>query len=599
MRGQINNSLNRNMSKESINFSSLKKLLVLCKPFVFMIIFSIILAIVHTITQIIAPDYISNIVDIIQKGLSTSIDLNELLKVSLTIIVIYVIGSVAGYIQQFLMATVTQKTSKNLRTSINLKINKLPLSYFDKISTGDLISIVSNDIDTIAQALSQSIANLISNIVLLFGVLFMMFKTNWILAITTILTSIVGFFLMFFIMSKSQKHFFRKQVDLGDLNGQIEEIYSNQSIVKAYNGQNKAEMKFLKTNNKLYEDDWKSQFLSGIMQPIMSFSGNLAYVMVFIVGVSLSLQANSMVSLGVISGFIIYANLFSQPLTSIAQSMTSLQQASAASTRLFNLLEEKELTNEENNNQFVENIKGNVDFEHVNFAYEEGKPIIKDFSASLKAGQKVAIVGPTGAGKTTMVNLLMKFYDVSNGDIKIDGVSIKNMKRETIHDMFDMILQDTWLFNGTVRENLVYNKNDVDDRKLDEVIRAVGLESFIKNLPHGYDTYLDNATSISEGQKQQLTIARAMIKDSPLLILDEATSNVDTRTELIIQKAMDELTKNRTSFVIAHRLSTIKNADVILVMKNGDIIEQGNHEQLLKANGFYAELYNSQFEKEN
>lgn len=599
MRGQINNSLNRNMSKESINFSSLKKLLVLCKPFVFMIIFSIILAIVHTITQIIAPDYISNIVDIIQKGLSTSIDLNELLKVSLTIIVIYVIGSVAGYIQQFLMATVTQKTSKNLRTSINLKINKLPLSYFDKISTGDLISIVSNDIDTIAQALSQSIANLISNIVLLFGVLFMMFKTNWILATTTILTSIVGFFLMFFIMSKSQKHFFRKQVDLGDLNGQIEEIYSNQSIVKAYNGQNKAEMKFLKINNKLYEDDWKSQFLSGIMQPIMSFSGNLAYVMVFIVGVSLSLQANSMVSLGVISGFIIYANLFSQPLTSIAQSMTSLQQASAASTRLFNLLEEKELTNEENNNQFVENIKGNVDFEHVNFAYEEGKPIIKDFSASLKAGQKVAIVGPTGAGKTTMVNLLMKFYDVSNGDIKIDGVSIKNMKRETIHDMFDMILQDTWLFNGTVRENLVYNKNDVDDRKLDEVIRAVGLESFIKNLPHGYDTYLDNATSISEGQKQQLTIARAMIKDSPLLILDEATSNVDTRTELIIQKAMDELTKNRTSFVIAHRLSTIKNADVILVMKNGDIIEQGNHEQLLKANGFYAELYNSQFEKEN
>lgn len=599
MRGQINNSLNRNMSKESINFSSLKKLLVLCKPFVFMIIFSIILAIVHTITQIIAPDYISNIVDIIQKGLSTSIDLNELLKVSLTIIVIYVIGSVAGYIQQFLMATVTQKTSKNLRTSINLKINKLPLSYFDKISTGDLISIVSNDIDTIAQALSQSIANLISNIVLLFGVLFMMFKTNWILAITTILTSIVGFFLMFFIMSKSQKHFFRKQVDLGDLNGQIEEIYSNQSIVKAYNGQNKAEMKFLKTNNKLYEDDWKSQFLSGIMQPIMSFSGNLAYVMVFIVGVSLSLQANSMVSLGVISGFIIYANLFSQPLTSIAQSMTSLQQASAASTRLFNLLEEKELTNEENNNQFVENIKGNVDFEHVNFAYEEEKPIIKDFSVSLKAGQKVAIVGPTGAGKTTMVNLLMKFYDVSNGDIKIDGVSIKNMKRETIHDMFDMILQDTWLFNGTVRENLVYNKNDVDDRKLDEVIRAVGLESFIKNLPHGYDTYLDNATSISEGQKQQLTIARAMIKDSPLLILDEATSNVDTRTELIIQKAMDELTKNRTSFVIAHRLSTIKNADVILVMKNGDIIEQGNHEQLLKANGFYAELYNSQFEKEN
>lgn len=599
MRGQINNSLNRNMSKESINFSSLKKLLVLCKPFVFMIIFSIILAIVHTITQIIAPDYISNIVDIIQKGLSTSIDLNELLKVSLTIIVIYVIGSVAGYIQQFLMATVTQKTSKNLRTSINLKINKLPLSYFDKISTGDLISIVSNDIDTIAQALSQSIANLISNIVLLFGVLFMMFKTNWILAITTILTSIVGFFLMFFIMSKSQKHFFRKQVDLGDLNGQIEEIYSNQSIVKAYNGQNKAEMKFLKTNNKLYEDDWKSQFLSGIMQPIMSFSGNLAYVMVFIVGVSLSLQANSMVSLGVISGFIIYANLFSQPLTSIAQSMTSLQQASAASTRLFNLLEEKELTNEENNNQFVENIKGNVDFEHVNFAYEEEKPIIKDFSVSLKAGQKVAIVGPTGAGKTTMVNLLMKFYDVSNGDIKIDGVSIKNMKRETIHDMFDMILQDTWLFNGTVRENLVYNKNDVDDRKLDEVIRTVGLESFIKNLPHGYDTYLDNATSISEGQKQQLTIARAMIKDSPLLILDEATSNVDTRTELIIQKAMDELTKNRTSFVIAHRLSTIKNADVILVMKNGDIIEQGNHEQLLKANGFYAELYNSQFEKEN
>lgn len=585
--------------QEKGDVKSFKKLIAYCKRYLPAIIIAVIFAVGGTICTIIGPEKIKELTDLIQNGLLAGIDMNAFVDICITVSLIYAIGAVLNYGQQFTMATVTQKVSKRLRTDINSKINKLPLNYFDKTTRGDILSRVTNDVDIISQTLSQSTANLIDACVLFFGVIYKMYSVNAVLATTTIVSSLLGFFILSIVLKKSQKYFNRKQVELGELNGQIEEVYTHHNIVKAYNAQDNAKAKFEKVNDKLFDSNWKSQFLSGLMQPIMIFVGHLAYVMIFVVGVIYIVKGNTVITIGTLLSFVIYAKLFSQPLKTMAQSMTSIQQASAASKRVFEMLESEEMSDESDKTTVIKKVEGNVEFEHVKFGYLPDKTIINDFSASLKKGQKVAIVGPTGAGKTTIVNLLMRFYELDSGDIKIDGISTKDMKREDVHDLFDMILQDTWLFEGTIRENLVYNKENVSDAELDKVCEAVGLSHFIKCLPNGYDTVLGDDTSLSEGQKQQLTIARAMIKDAPLLILDEATSNVDTRTELVIQNAMDKLTENRTSFVIAHRLSTIKNADIILVMKGGDIIEQGNHEELIKKGGFYAELYNSQFEKKS
>ena len=590
--------MNINQSKQKMNFKSLKKIFAYCKPYFPAIIISIVCAVIASVTTIIGPEKISDLMNELLAGISTGVDMNAIVQICIFLVCLYLSGAIFSYIQQFIMAIVTQRSSKKLRTDINKKINKLPLAYFDTTTKGDILSRVTNDVDTISQTLGSSIANLVSSLVLFVGVTFKMFQTNWILALVTIVSSLIGFMLMGLILGKSQKYFVKRQQYLGEMNGHIEEIYTNHNIVKSYNGVNNEKANFAKNNNKIYNVEWKSQFLSGMMMPIMTFVGNLSYVLIFVVGVAIIVNSGSGVTIGTLIAFIIYARLFSQPLTTFAQSMQSLQQASAASDRVFEMLEAKELDNESHKTLVLDNIRGNIEFKDVKFGYTQNKEIIKGFSAKVRAGQKVAIVGPTGAGKTTIVNLLMRFYEVDSGDILIDGNSIKDMKRESVHDLFDMILQDTWLFSGTIRENLVYNKQGVTDEKLDKVCDAVGLSHFISTLENGYDTMLSDTTSLSEGQKQQLTIARAMIKDSPLLILDEATSNVDTRTELVIQHAMDELTKGRTSFVIAHRLSTIRNADMILVLKDGDIVEQGNHNELLKQNGFYAELYNSQFEED-
>lgn len=591
---------NRKMpnKKEKADFSAIKKLVIYCKSYFALIVVAIVCAVVSAITTILGPDKIQDLMNEIVNGINptTSMDMDFILKICIFLLSLYIIGAFMSYSQQFIMATVTQKTSKKLRNDINMKLDKLPLSYFDKTTKGDILSRVTNDVDTISQTLGSSVANLVNSLVLFIGVIIMMFKSNWILALTTIACSLLGFFLMGLILGKSQKYFNLKQQHLGQLNGQIEEVYSNHTIVKSFNAENNEIKKFNKINAELYNDNWKSQFLSGMMQPIMNFVGNFCYVAIFVVGVALIINDFKAMTFGAIIAFTIYARLFSNPLTTFAQSMTSIQQASAASKRVFEILELEEMQDESNKINFIDNVKGEIEFKDIYFRYVPEKPIINGFSATIKSGQKVAIVGPTGAGKTTIVNLLMRFYDVDSGDITIDGISTKAIKREAVHDLFDMILQDTWLFKGTVRENLVFNKTNVKDDKVLEICRAVGLGHFIETLPHGLDTILDENANLSEGQKQQLTIARAMIKDAPLLILDEATSNVDTRTELVIQEAMDKLTKGRTSFVIAHRLSTIKNADIILVLKNGDIVESGTHNELLAQNGFYADLYNSQFE---
>lgn len=590
----------RNMyaTKEKADFKALGKLLKYCKTYVVAIIVALIFAMIAAITSIIGPNKINDLMDVIESGIKSidGIHMPDFLKICYFLISIYILGAIVNYGQQFIMADVTQKTSKRLRSDINKKINQLPLSYFDTTTRGDILSRITNDVDTISQTLSSTISNLVNAITLFIGVIIMMFLVNWVLALVTITSSVIGFLLIFLILSFSQKYFNKRQKNLGDMNGHIEEIYSNHHVVKSYNGENKAIEQFNVINNELYRNNYKSQFLSGLMQPIMNFSGNLSYASIFIVGVFLILNGNPNVGFGTIISFTIYARLFSQPLSTFAQSLTSIQQASAASKRVFEMLEAPNLEDESKKDKKLEEVKGDVEFRNVQFGYNDNNIIIKNFSIKLKSGQKVAIVGPTGAGKTTIVNLIMRFYEVTSGDILIDGVSIKDMKREEVHNLFDMILQDTWLFHGTVRENLVYNKENVTEETLDKVCKAVGLHHFIQTLPNGYDTILDDSINISEGQKQQLTIARAMIKDAPLLILDEATSSVDTRTEIVIQNAMDQLTIGRTSFVIAHRLSTIKNANIILVMNKGDIIEQGTHEQLLAKKGFYAELYNSQFE---
>ncbi|MBR6274899.1 MAG: ABC transporter ATP-binding protein [Lachnospiraceae bacterium] len=582
---------------EKTDFKSMKKMLVYCKRYLPVVVIAVLFAIGGSYATIIGPENISDLTNEILNGIMTGIDMDAVKKVALKLLVIYIAGALLSYGQQFITATVTQHAARRLRNDIDGKINRLPLSFFDKSTKGDLLSRVTNDVDTISQTLAQSTANLLGAIVLLVGVMIKMFGSSVILSLVTIAAAMFGFFSMGFIMKKSQKYFNRKQEDLGTLNGQIEEVYTNHNIVLAFGGKEAEQEKFTKINDKLYDDNWRSQFLSGLMMPIMSFVGNLSYVLIFAVGIAFIINDKGDMTFGTISAFIIYSRLFQQPLGTFAQSMTSIQQASAASKRVFEILEARELPDESKKTVRLEpgKVRGNVEFSHVKFGYLPEKTIIHDFSAKLTAGQKVAIVGPTGAGKTTMVNLLMRFYEPDAGEIKIDGVPIRDVTRENVHDLFDMILQDTWLFGGTIRENLVYNKEGVTEDELDKVCTAVGLKHFIDTLEKGYDTELSDTLSLSEGQKQQLTIARAMLKDAPLLILDEATSSVDTRTELVIQRAMDELTKDRTSFVIAHRLSTIKNADIILVMRDGDIVEQGSHKELLAKEGFYAELYNSQF----
>lgn len=532
----------------------------------------------------------------IRKVIEPSMNMAKIKKISLFLACLYIVSALLSFIESIIMTSVSNNFARKLRGRISTKINKLPLKYFDKNQTGDILSRVTNDVDTIAQSMNQSLSSLVSAVTLLLGTIIMMFITNWIMALTAISASIIGFSLIFIVLSKSQKYFAARQKELGKLNSHIEEVYSGLLVVKAYNGKKEADTKFDEYNEKVYDANRKSQFLSGLMQPIMSFIGNFGYVAVCIVGALLVMH--DAITFGVIIAFITYVRLFTSPLMQIAQAFTSLQSTAAASERVFEFLDEEEMSLETNKTKILDKskVKGNIEFNHVSFGYDKDRTIIKDFTASVKDGQKIAIVGPTGAGKTTMVNLLMKFYEINKGDILIDNVSINDLTRENVHSLFTMVLQDTWLFNGTVKENIVYNRENISDEMVKEVCDTVGLTHFIKTLPNGFDSVIGENDSVSAGQRQLLTIARGMIEDSPFLILDEATSNVDTRTEESVQKAMDKLTEGRTSFIIAHRLSTIKNADLILVMKDGNIIETGNHDDLMKKNGFYADLYNSQFE---
>ena len=532
----------------------------------------------------------------IRKSIEPFMNMKSIKNIVILLVIMYICSAIFTYIESLIMATVSNNFAKRLRSRISSKINRLPLKYFDNNQTGDILSRVTNDVDTIAQSMNQSLATLVSAVTLFVGTIIMMFITNWIMAFTAIGASFVGFIFMFIVLGRSQKYFNARQEELGKLNSHIEEIYSGLLVVKAYNGKNDSDKKFDELNEKVYNANRKSQFLSGLMHPVMGFIGNFGYVCVCIVGAILT--SKDMITFGVIVAFITYVRLFTSPLSQIAQAMNSLQSTGAASERVFEFLDEEEMDNQEGISKVLDKdkVKGNIEFSHVKFGYNDDKIIIKDFSAKVKSGQKIAIVGPTGAGKTTMVNLLMKFYDINSGDIKIDGVSVKDLSRENIHNLFTMVLQDTWLFSGTIRDNIVYNRENISDNRVMEVCDTVGLSHFVKTLPRGLDTEISENDSVSAGQKQLLTIARGMIEDAPFLILDEATSNVDTRTEELVQKAMDKLTEGKTSFIIAHRLSTIKNADLILVMKDGNIIETGNHDELMKRDGFYAELYNSQFE---
>lgn len=572
------------------------KIIRYCKRYLAVIVVALICAVAGTILTILGPDKLSDLTKVITEGIATGIDMERVKSIGLTLVAFYVGSAILSFGQQFIMATVTQNVTKQLRSDISVKINRLPMAYYNKTSTGDVLSRVTNDVDMISQSMNQSIGNLVSAVALFFGSLIMMFKTNVIMTLTAVIATMIGFGLMSLITSHSQKYFSRQQANLGALNGHIEEIYSGHTVVKAYNGEKNAKKVFDELNNNLRDSAFKAQSLSGLMQPLMAFIGNFGYVAVCVMGAVLTMKGY--IGFEVIVAFMMYIRLFTQPLAQIAQATQSLQSAAAAGERVFAFLGAEEMPDESDKTEKLGKAEGYVDFEHVKFGYEDtDKIIIHDFSAKAKPGQKIAIVGPTGAGKTTLVNLLMRFHEIQNGDIKIDGISTRDMKREEVRSQFCMVLQDTWLFEGTVRENLVYNTENVSEEKIEAACKAVGLDHFIRTLPHGYDTILNDQVSLSQGQKQQLTIARAMIADKPMLILDEATSSVDTRTELQIQKAMDALMQNRTSFVIAHRLSTIKNADLILVLKDGDIIESGNHEELLAKGGFYADLYNSQFDQ--
>ncbi len=607
-RGPMGPGMGPGVGEKAKDFkSAVKRLVKELGKFKILIIIALILAIAGAVLSISAPDRLSKLTDEIQAGIipkmengqiiMPEINMDAIKSIAISLVILYLFSAICTFIQSICMTEVANNFARSLRTRISVKINKLPLSYFDRHQSGDTLSRVTNDVDTIAQTMNQSLGSLVSNITLFLGSIIMMFYTNWIMALTAILSSLLGFMGMFAVLSKSQKYFVAKQEELGNLNGHIEEVYSGLNVVKAYNGKKESDKKFDEYNQKVCEANRKSQFLSGIMQPIMNFIGNFGYVAVCIVGALLTM--NNIISFGVIIAFITYVRLFTNPLSQIAQSMTSLQSTAAASERVFEFLDEKEMADQSKINKTLDknNVKGKIEFDNVVFQYDNNdKPTIKNFTATAEPGQKIAIVGPTGAGKTTMVNLLMKFYDINSGDIRIDGVSTKELSRENIHSLFTMVLQDTWLFEGTVKENIIYNQKNVSDERVKEVCKEVGLDHFIRTLPKGYDSYLSENDSVSAGQRQLLTIARGMIQDSPFLILDEATSNVDTRTEELVQVAMDKLTEGRTSFIIAHRLSTIKNADLILVMKDGNIVEQGNHEQLMAKNGAYAELYNSQFE---
>ncbi|MEK3984905.1 ABC transporter ATP-binding protein [Paenibacillus sp. FSL K6-3166] len=572
------------------------KLLRYCRKYVPVIVIALICAAVGTVLTLFGPDKLSEITDKITAGLAGSIDMDGITTIGITLVVIYGVGALLSLSQGLIMSIITQKVSKKLRTDLAHKMNKLPISYYNKSATGDILSRVTNDVDTIGQSMNQSIGNVVTAIAMFVGSIVMMLKTNVIMTLTAIVATIIGFGLMVVIMKKSQKYFASQQEYLGKINGHVEEVYTGHNVVKAYNGEAQMRTTFQELNQGLKNSAFKAQFLSGLMPPLMGFIGNLGFVAVCIVGGVLAM--NGTISFGVIVAFIMYVRYFTQPLSQIAQAAQSLQAASAAGGRVFEFLEAEEMEDESHKENTMPTAKGKVKFDQVQFAYETSeKLIINNFSTNVKPGQKVAIVGPTGAGKTTLVNLLIRFNELTGGEIYIDDTPISSVTRENIHDLFCMVLQDTWLFEGTIKENLIYNQQNITDEKLIEACKSVGLHRFIKSLSDGYNTVLNDKVNLSAGQKQQLTIARAMLKDAPMLILDEATSSVDTRTELLIQQAMDKLMEGRTSFVIAHRLSTIKNADVILVLKDGDILESGSHAELLARKGFYAELYNSQFEQ--
>ena len=584
----------------------MKKLVHFCRHYIPAIIVALVLGAIGTVCQIVGPDKLKDMTNEIAKGLPAlvngkpvlgAIDMDAVTHIAWLLVALYVGYAVLCYVQSWMMANVTQRTAQELREAISVKINKLPLKYFDKVSYGDVLSRITNDVDAIGQTLGQSVGSLITSVTLFVGALIMMFYNNVIMTVCAIASSLVGLLIMGAIMKVSQKYFSRQQIALGDVNGHVEEMYAGHTVVKAYCGEADSIRAFEKYNGDLYDSGWKSQFLSGLMMPVMNFVGNFGYVVVCVVGAVLAMDGK--IEFGVIVAFMMYIRLFTQPLSQFAQAFQNLQRCAAASERVFSFLEEPEMADESDKQALLgvngKPVRGDVEFSHVKFGYDPSKTIINDFSASVKSGQKVAIVGPTGAGKTTMVNLLMRFYEISGGSIAIDGVDTKSVPRWNVHDQFSMVLQDTWVFRGTVRENIAYSKPGVTDKQIEDACKAVGLHHYIMSLPNGYDTVLDDKATLSQGQKQLLTIARAMVEDAPILILDEATSSVDTRTEELIQKAMDALTVDRTSFVIAHRLSTIRDADMILVMNHGDIVESGTHEELLAKGGFYADIYNSQF----
>ena len=584
----------RPMEETGDSMSGLKRLAGFCRPYLPAIAIALFFALVGTVCTIIGPDKLSELTDILTQGLMQDVDMEAVGRICWTLVAFYGVSALASLFQSWIMTTVTQRVSRKMRSAISSKINRLPIDYYNHTSFGDVLSRVTNDVDTVGEAVQRSVVSLVSAAALFIGCLFMMFRTNALMALTAILSSLLGFGMMGAIMGRSQRYFQDQQQALGELNGHIEEAFSGHDVLKVYNAEAQMGGRFDRLNDRLYSSNWRSQFLSGLMQPLMGFVGNFGYVAVCVVGAALAMSGR--ISFGVIVAFMVYVRLFTNPLSQMAQGMTQLQSASAAAGRVFDFLDAEEMADESRKTRKLESPKGEVEFDHVKFGYTPDRIVIHDFSEHILPGMKVAIVGPTGAGKTTLVNLLMRFYELNGGEIRIDGVPATDLTRANIHDLFGMVLQDTWLFEGTIRENVVYGKENVPDERLQQVCRAVGMHHFIQTLPRGYDTVIDDKLNLSEGQKQLLTIARAMIEDAPMLILDEATSSVDTRTELLIQRAMDELTKGRTSFVIAHRLSTIRNADLILVLKDGDVIESGTHESLLQQGGFYAELYNSQFE---